>query len=140
LIALTDMVDNCHDVHVAAMPEYEDQKAKLNFLSQIDFFDETDFAQIHAEVENDAWIGPGDAMATLAILRDNGRGDQIYVPVNVMNPPVTRGATVSFPIENASQKIHGEVQISLIDVSGAEASGTNEWSIFYGPIRNPFDE
>ena len=122
------------------MSENEDPKAKLTFLSQIDFYDETDFAQIYAEVENDAWIGPGDAMATLAILRNDGMGEQVYLPVNVQNPPVTRGATVAFPIENASRKVHGEVQISLTELSGAEASGAREWSIFYGPIRNPFDE
>ena len=122
------------------MPDYEDQKAKLNFQSDIDYYDSTDFAQIFAEVENDAWIGHGDAMATIAILRGDGTGEQVYVPVNVQNPPVTRGTKVAFPIENATRQIHGETQISVIDLSGAEMSGSDTWTVFYGPIRNPFEE
>ena len=124
----------------AAMSEYEDQKAKLNFSSEIDYYDSTDFGLLSAEVDNDAWIGAGDAMATLAILRSDGMGEQIYIPVAVDNPPQTRGAKVTFPIENVSRLVHGDVQISLIDLSGAEAGGASEWSVFYGPIRNPFDE
>ena len=53
-------------MHVAAMSEYEDQKAKLNFSSDIDFYDTTDFGLLSAEIDNDAWIGSGDVMATLA--------------------------------------------------------------------------
>jgi hypothetical protein len=122
------------------MSEYEDQKAKLNFSSDIDYYDSTDFGLLSAEVDNDGWIGPGDAMATLAILRNDGMGEQVYIPVDVDNPPQTRGAKVRFPIENVSRLVHGEVQISLIDLSGAEAGGASEWKVFYGPIRNPFDE
>ena len=122
------------------MPEYEDQKAKLNFSSNIDYYDSTDFALLSAEVDNDAWIGPGDAMATLAILRNDGTGEQVYLPVAVDNPPVTRGAKVTFPIENVTRLVHGEAQVSLIDLSGAEAAGASDWTVFYGPIRNPFDE
>ena len=122
------------------MSEYEDQKAKLNFSSDIDYYDSTDFALLSAEVDNDAWIGPGDAMATLVILRSDGVGDQVHIPVAVDNPPQTRGAKVTFPIENVSRQVHGDVQITLIDLSGGEAGGASEWSVFYGPIRNPFDE
>jgi hypothetical protein len=118
----------------------EDPKAKLNFSSSIDYYDSTDFGLLSAEVDNDAWIGPGDAMATLAILRNDGTGEQVYLPVAVDNPPVTRGARVTFPIENVTRQIHGEAQISLIDLSGAESAGASEWTVFYGPIRNPFDE
>ena len=125
---------------LAAMSEYEDQKAKLNFSSNVDFYDSTDFALLSAEVDNDAWIGSGDAMATLAILRGDGTGEQVYLQVNVDNGPVTRGAKVTFPVENVSRQIHGETQISLIDLSGAEANGSDTWTVFYGPIRNPFDE
>jgi hypothetical protein len=125
---------------LAAMSEYEDQKAKLNFSSNVDFYDSTDFALLSAEVDNDAWIGSGDAMATLAILRGDGTGEQVYLPVNVDNGPVTRGAKVTFPVENVSRQIHGETQISLIDLSGAEAGGADTWTVFYAPIRNPFDE
>jgi hypothetical protein len=126
--------------HVAAMSDYGDQKVKLNFSGNIDYYDSTDFALLSAEVDNDAWIGTGDAMATLAILRNDGTGEQMYLPVAVDNSPVTRGATVTFPIENATRQIHGEAQISLIDLSGAEAGGASEWTVFYGPIRNPFDD
>jgi hypothetical protein len=122
------------------MSEYEDQKPKLNFSSDIDYYDSTDFALLSAEVDNDAWIGVGDAMATFAILRSDGLGDKVYIPVDVDNPPQTRGAKVRFPIENVSRLVHGEVEISLIDLSGAEAAGASEWTVFYGPIRNPFDE
>jgi hypothetical protein len=122
------------------MSDHEDQKAKLNFSSNIDYYDSTDFGLLSAEVDNDAWIGPGDAMATLAILRNDGTGEQVYLPVAVDNPPVTRGAKVTFPIENVTRQIHGEAQISLIDLSGAEAGGADTWTVFYGPIRNPFDE
>lgn len=125
---------------LAAMSDYEEQKAKLNFSSNVDYYDSTDFALLSAEVDNDAWIGSGDAMATLAILRGDGTGEQIHLPVNVDNPPVTRGAKVTFPVENATRQIHGDTQISLIDLSGAEAGGADTWTVFYGPIRNPFDE
>ena len=73
-------------MHVAAMSEYEDQKAKLNFSSDIDYYDTTDFALLSAEVDNDAWIGCGDAMATLAILRSDGTGEQVYIPVGGRQP------------------------------------------------------
>lgn len=122
------------------MSEYEDQKAKLNFSSVIDYYDTTDFASLSAEVDNDAWIGPGDAMATLAILRDDGTGEQVYIPVAVDDPPQSRNAKVTFPIENVSRLVHGNVQITLTELSGAEAGGASEWSVFYAPIRNPFDE
>lgn len=122
------------------MSEYEDQKAKLNFSSVIDYYDTTDFALLSAEVDNDAWIGPGDAMATLAILRDDGTGEQVYIPVAVDDPPQSRNAKVTFPIENVSRLVHGNVQITLTELSGAEAGGASEWSVFYAPIRNPFDE
>src|SRR6186997_2391288 len=127
-------------MHVAAMSEYEDQKAKLKFSSDIDFYDTTDFGLLSAEVDNDAWIGAGDVMATLAILRNDGTAEQVYIPVAVDNPPQTRGARVTFPIENLSRLVHGDVQITLTELSGAEAGGASEWSAFYGPIRNPFDE
>jgi len=126
--------------HLSAMSDYEDQKAKLNLSSNIDYYDTTDFALLSAEVDNDAWIGAGDAMATLALLREDGTGEQVYIPVAVDNPPQTRGAKVTFPIENVSRQVHGEVQITLTELSGAEASGASEWKVFYGPIRNPFDE
>ena len=127
-------------MHVAAMSEDHEQKAKLNFSSHIDFYDQTDFALLSAEVENDAWIGVGDAMATFAILRSDGLGDLQHVPVAVDNSPVTRGARVTFPIENVSRMVHGDVEISLTELSGAEAAGASEWTVFYGPIRNPFEE
>jgi hypothetical protein len=122
------------------MPDYEDQKAKLNFRSEVDYYDSTDFAQIYADVENDAWIGAGDAMATIALLRSDGSTDQVYLPVNVQDGPVTRGAIVTFPIADVTRQIHGETQISMTELSGAEASGADTWTVFYGPIRNPFDE
>ena len=122
------------------MSEYEDQKAKLNFSSDVDYYDTTDFALLSAEVDNDAWIGSGDAMATLMILRGDGSTDQMYLPVNVDNGPVTRGAKVTFPVEHVSRQIQGETQLSLIDLSGAEAGGADTWTVFYAPIRNPFDE
>ena len=120
------------------MSEYDDQKAKLNFSSEIDYYDSTDFAQLSAEVDNDGWIGTGDAMATLALLREDGTAEQVYLPVQVDNGPATRGAKVHFAVENVSRQVHGEVQISLIDLSGAEAGGSSEWKVFYGPIRDPF--
>jgi hypothetical protein len=122
------------------MPDNEDQKAKLNFSSDVEYYDSTDFALLSAEVDNDAWIGIGDAMATLAIVRGDGSGDQVYLPVDVDNPPVTRGAKVRFPVADVTRQIHGETQIRLIELSGAEAGGADTWTVFYGPIRNPFDE
>ena len=122
------------------MSDYDDQKATLTFASEIDYYDTTDFAQLSAMVDNDAWIGSGDAMATLVILRSDGTGEQVYIPVSVDNPPQTRGAKVTFPIENVSRLVHGDVQITLTELSGPEAGGASEWSVFYGPIRNPFDE
>jgi hypothetical protein len=122
------------------MSDDQDQKAKLNFASNVDYYDSTDFALLSAEVDNDAWIGNGDAMATLALLRGDGSVEQVYLPVTVDNGPVSRGAKVTFPVENATRQIHGETQISLIDLSGAEAGGTDQWTVFYAPIRNPFDE
>jgi hypothetical protein len=53
---------------------------------------------------------------------------------------VTRGAIVTFPIADVTRQIHGETQISMTELSGAEASGADTWTVFYGPIRNPFDE
>jgi hypothetical protein len=126
--------------HLAAMSDYGDQKAKLDLSRDIEYFDTTDFALLSAHVDNDAWIGAGDAMATLLILRSDGTGEQVYIPVAVDNPPQTRGARVTFPIENVSRLVHGDVQITLTELSGAEASGASEWSVFYGPIRNPFDD
>ena len=122
------------------MSDYGDQKAKLRFSEQIDYYDTTDFAQLSANVENDAWIGAGDAMATFVLLREDGSGEQVYIPVAVDNPPQTNGARVTFALENVSRQVHGDVQITLIDLSGAEADGASEWKVFYGPIRNPFDE
>jgi len=122
------------------MSDNEGQKAKLNFSSDIEYYDTTDFALLSAHVENDGWIGPGDAMATLAILRNDGTGEQVYIPVAVDNPPQTNGAKVTFPVENVSRHVHGDVQITMTELSGAEATGAYEWSVFYGPIRNPFDE
>jgi hypothetical protein len=122
------------------MSDYEDHKAKLNFSDHIEYYETTDFALLSAHIENDAWIGAGDAMATLAILRNDGTGEQVYIPVAVDNPPQTNGAKVTFPVENVSRQVHGDVQITMTELSGAEATGAYEWSVFYGPIRNPFDE
>jgi hypothetical protein len=122
------------------MSDDEDQKATLIFGSDIEYYDTTDFALLSAHVDNDAWIGPGDAMATLVILRNDGTGEQVYIPVAVDDPPQTKGTRVTFPIENVSRLVHGDVQITLTELSGAEAGGTSEWSVFYAPIRNPFED
>jgi hypothetical protein len=59
------------------MPDYEDQKAKPKFGDHW-YYGSTDLVEIYAEVDNDAWIGTGDAMATFEILREDRNDDQIY--------------------------------------------------------------
>ncbi len=121
------------------MSDDETPKPELRFSSDVDFYDSTDFAQLFAEVDNDGWIGTGDAMLTLALLRPDGTVEQVYLPVHVDGGPVTRGVRVAFAVENVSKAQHGETQLSLIDISGADASGTDTWSVWYAPIRDPFD-
>jgi hypothetical protein len=118
---------------------YDTPKPEIRFLDEIDYYDSTDFAQLTGEVVNDGWIGVGDAMASLVILRSDGTVDQLSLPVQVDNGPVTRGAKVNLAIENVSRLVHGDVQIDLTELSGADASGASSWSVFYGPIRNPFE-
>ena len=65
--------------------------------------------------------------------------EQVHLPVQVDNGPVTRGARVSFAIENVTRQTHGETQLHLIELSGAEAGGADEWSVYYAPIRDPFE-
>jgi hypothetical protein len=66
--------------------------------------------------------------------------ERIYVPVQVDDGPATRGARFTLPVENMTRLQSGETQLSLIELSGADASGASEWSVWYTPIRNPFDE
>ena len=122
------------------MGDYEDIKPKLNFGTEIDYYETTDFGLIAADVDNDAWIGTGDAMLTLSLHRSDGMMEQIHLPVQVDNGPVTRGARVTFAIENVTRQIAGETQLHLIELSGAEPGGADEWSVYYAPIRSPFDE
>ena len=85
---------------LAAMSEYEDQKAKLNFSSNVDFYDSTDFALLSAEVDNDAWIGSGDAMATLAV--GSGRHTRSPRQASKCSRSWSRSATGASPIATAS--------------------------------------
>ena len=121
------------------MSDDETPKPELQFHDQIDYYDSTDFALLTAEVSNDGWIGSGDAMATLALLRPDSTVEQVYIPVQVDNGPVTRGTRVTFPVENVTRLIHGETRVSLTELSGAEARGAYEWSAWYAPSRDPFE-
>jgi hypothetical protein len=120
--------------------DYEPPKPQLTFLDHVEYYDSTDFAQLYATVENDAYFGSGDVMLTLMILRGDGTTEQVYIPVNVQDSPAQRGTSVTFPVENATRQIYGDTQLSLIDVSGAGFSGADTWRVLYGPIRNPFEE
>lgn len=122
------------------MSDFDTPAPSLSFSADIDYYETTDFGLLSAEVDNDGWIGTGDAMATLVMLRSDGNGEQIHVPVQVDNGPVTRGARVFVPIENVTRQVAGETQLTLIELSGAHAAGAGEWSVWYTPIRNPFDE
>jgi hypothetical protein len=120
------------------MGDYDEIKAKLDFGADIDYYETTDFALIAAEVANGAWIGTGDAMLTLSLHRSDGLVEQVHLPVQVDNGPVDRGR-VTFAIENVTRQIPGETQLHLIELSGAESGGADEWSVFYAPIRDPFE-
>jgi hypothetical protein len=122
------------------MPDDSMPLPELRFADQIDYYDTTDFGLLAAEVTNDAWVGTGDVMATLRLLRSDGNADDVYVPVQVDNGPVTRGTRVTFPIENVTKTTHGETRINLIELSGGQPTGAYEWTVWYAPIRNPFDE
>ena len=121
------------------MGDYDEIKPKLNFAPDIDFYETTDFGLISAEVDNDAWIGTGDVMLTLSLHRSDGLMEQVHLPVQVDNGPVTRGARVTFPVENVTRQVSGETQLNLLELSGGEPGGASEWSVFYAPIRNPFE-
>jgi hypothetical protein len=121
------------------MGDYDDIKPKLVFGTEIDFYETTDFGLIGADVDNDAWIGTGDAMLTLSLHRSDGLMEQVHLPVQVDNGPVTRGARVTFAIENVTRQVQGETQLHVIELSGADAEGADEWSVFYAPIRSPFE-
>lgn len=121
------------------MGEYDYPRAELRFDDQIDYYETTDFGLISAEVTNDGWIGTGDAMLTLVLLRSDGMGEQVHLPVNVDDGPVTRGTRVTFGVENVTRYVPGETQLSLTELSGADATGASEWSVSYAPIRSPFE-
>ena len=121
------------------MSDDETPIPELHFYDEIDYYESTDFGLLAAEVSNDGWIGTGDAMATLALLRSDQTVEQVYLPVQVDNGPVTRGARVTFPIENLTRLIHGETQLSLTELGGGEARGATQWSVWYTPIRSPFE-
>lgn len=121
------------------MTDDEAPRPELDFDDELEFYETTDFGMISAEVTNDGWIGAGDAMATILLLRSDGMGEQVHLPVQVDNGPVTRGARVRFAVENVTRVTPGETQLSLIDLSGAQATGATEWSVSHLPIRNPFE-
>jgi hypothetical protein len=121
------------------MGDYDEIKPKLNFGTDIDYYETTDFGLISADVDNDAWIGTGDVMLTLSLHRSDGLMEQVHLPVQVDNGPVTRGARVTFPVENVTRQVSGETQLNLLELSGGEPTGASEWSVFYAPIRNPFE-
>jgi hypothetical protein len=79
------------------MGDYDDTKPKLVFGTEIDFYETTDFGLIAADVDNDAWIGTGDAMLTVSLHRSDGLMEQVHLPVQVDNGPVTRGAPLDRP-------------------------------------------
>jgi hypothetical protein len=112
----------------------------LHFSDQIDYYDTTDFALLAAEISNDSWVGTGDVMATLSLQRPDQSPEQVYVPVQVDNGPVTNGTRVTFPVESVTKMIHGETRITLTELSGGQHSGAYEWTAWYAPIRNPFDD
>jgi hypothetical protein len=119
--------------------EQDTPKPELRFSADVDYYDSTDFALLTAEVTNDGWVGSGDAMLTLAVLRPDGTVQQVHIPVSVDNGPVTRGARITFPVENATMMQHGETQLSLIELSGGDPAGADTWTVWYAPIRNPFE-
>jgi hypothetical protein len=121
------------------MPDYETPRPQLHFSEQIDYYDTTDFGLIAGEVANDSWVGVGDAMATLRLVRGDGSEEDVHLPVQVENGPVTRGARFTLAVENVTRTIHGETKLRLVELSGADASGASEWTAFYGPIRSPFE-
>src|SRR5262245_53651608 len=105
------------------MSDYEDQKAKLTFQSDVNYFASTDFAQIWAEIDNDAWLGTGDAMGTFELTRPDGSTDTKYLPVQTDPSPSTQGARVWFAVEGVSGEQHGDTKLRLSELSGAEAGG-----------------
>lgn len=115
-------------------------RATLTFLDEIEFYEPDDTAQIWARVSNDGWIGNGDAMGTFALLYADGTMDQVYLPVNVNDGPVTNGAIVWFGASHVTKGVPGKAQISLIDLSGADCDGQDTWEVEVWPIRSPFDE
>ncbi|HSB87579.1 MAG TPA: hypothetical protein VLD86_14815 [Ilumatobacteraceae bacterium] len=121
------------------MSDDEMLKPELTFTYEIDYYESTDFGLLAAEVTNDAWLGAGDVMATLALMRSDQTVEQVYLPVQVDNAPVTRGARVTFAIENLTRLIPGETRVTLTELSGGEARGPSEWSVWYTPIRSPFE-
>jgi hypothetical protein len=122
------------------MSDDETPRPELKFSDTIDYYESTDFAQISGEVANDGWIGTGDAMVELVLLRSTNEGNRVHLPVQVDDGPVTRGARFFLALENVTRGARGETQISLIDVSGADASGATEWSVEHWPIRDPFED
>lgn len=122
------------------MSDDETPRPELSFSDAIDFYESTDFAQLSGVVANDGWIGTGDAMIELVLLRSTGQADRLHLPVQVDDGPVTRGARFFVAVENVTREARGETQISLIEVSGADASGASEWTVEHWPIRNPFEE
>lgn len=122
------------------MSEDETPRPSLRFHDEIDYYESTDFGLISGEVDNDGWLGTGDAMATLALLRSDDRVEPVPLPVQVDGGPVTRGGRFTLPVANLTRLLAGETQISLIELSGADASGASEWSVWYTPIRNPFED
>lgn len=121
------------------MSDDETPTPELHFADAIDYYDSTDFGLLAAEVTNDCWLGVGDVMATLALLRSDQTVEQVYLPVQVDNGPVTRGARVTFAIENLTRLVHGETRVTLTELSGGDARGASDWSVWYAPIRNPFE-
>ena len=121
------------------MSDDETPRPELRFSDQLDFYESTDFAQLSGEVANDGWIGTGDAMAEVALLRSDNKVERLYVPVQVDDGPVTRGARFFLAVENVTREVRGETQLNLIDVSGADASGATAWSVEHWPIRDPFE-
>jgi hypothetical protein len=119
------------------MSDDEFPRPQLTFHPDVEYYESTDFARVFADVSNDGWIGTGDAMIDVALLHEGGMAQQVHLPIQVDNGPVTRGARVFLAIENVSGGHRGETQISLIGSSGAEIGGSDEWRVSHLPIREP---